>query len=427
MDQTNAKLTQKRVGLAIRQAMREKRDVMAWCSEPKGFGCRARPSGGASYIFQFRTPGGRAGRTQKITIGKTTTFSPEEARLIARGYAQEVALGQDPRRSGSASGGGTGEEKPYATTLRMLFELFLEQNHARLSPKTLDGMRSHLRGPWADLAEQPIDKIRRIDVAGRHAALAQTPYAANRALATLSTLFSFAERMELRPIGSNPARGVPKHKETHRERFMTPDEIAALWAALLEVEAIPRHRFAAACIRLGLLTGWRVGEARTLEWRDVDLEGRAAMITGKTGARHAPLAPPVCALLKPLSLATTHYGLGDHHGRYVFPSTAGATDETGPLTDWEHRRSWDKAIEISGVKNVRRHDLRHLVAGVIGMQTGSALRVKEAMGHRSVSMSERYVSPISDLQRHSTDQAAALIVDLATKKIKTAGFSHESQ
>ncbi|MBX2854086.1 MAG: site-specific integrase [Rhodobacteraceae bacterium] len=416
MDNSNAKLTQKRVGMVIREAMREKRDVMAWCVEPKGFGCRARPSGGASYIFQFRTPGGRAGRTQKITIGKTTTFSPEEARVIARGYAQEVALGRDPRRPGE--GAALEPEKPSSPTLRALFELFLEQNHARLSPKTLDGMRSHLRAQWADMAERPIDEIRRIDVAGRHAALTETPYAANRALATLSTLFSFAERMELRPIGSNPVRGVQKHKESHRERFMTADEIAALWTALVSLEAIPRHRFAAACIRLGLLTGWRVGEARTLEWRDVDLNGREAMIHGKTGTRCAPLAPPVCALLAPLSQATVHYGLGEHHGRYVFPSTAGVTDEFAPLTDWEHRRSWEKAVEVSGVENIRRHDLRHLVAGVIGMQTGSALRVKEAMGHRSVSVSERYVSPISDLQRRSTDQAAALIVDLATQKTK---------
>ena len=418
MDNSNTKLTQKRVGMAIRQAMREKRDVMAWCSEPKGFGCRVRPSGGASYIFQFRTPGGRAGRTQKITIGKTTTFTPEEARVIARGYAQEVALGRDPRRPGQEARAEAA--KPAPTTLRALFEMFVEQNHARLSAKTLDGMRSHMRAQWAELAEHPIEEIRRIDVAGRHAALIETPYAANRALATLSTLFSFAERMDLRPIGSNPARGVPKHKESHRDRFMTPEEIVALWDALLKLEAVPRHRFAAVCIRLGLLTGWRVGEARTLEWRDVDLEGREAIIHGKTGTRYAPLAPPVCALLQPLAQATVYYGLGEHHGRYVFPSTAGVTDEAGPLTDWEHRRTWEKAIENSGLKDIRRHDLRHLVAGVIGLQTGSALRVKEAMGHRSVSVSERYISPISELQRRTTDQAAALIVDLATGRAKAA-------
>ena len=53
---------------------------------------------------------------------------------------------------------------------------------------------------------------------------------------------------------------------------------------------------------------------------------------------------------------------------------------------------------------------------MIGLQTGSALRVKEAMGHRSLAMSERYVAPISALQRRSTDQAAALVLAIAERE-----------
>ena len=104
METKGAKLTQKRVARAIREAMTKKREVTVWCLEPRGFGCRARPTGGAAYIFQFRLPSEpnddgsiRLGRTQKITIGKTTTFSVEEARAIAREHAQAVAQRRDPR------------------------------------------------------------------------------------------------------------------------------------------------------------------------------------------------------------------------------------------------------------------------------------------------------------------------------------------
>ena len=425
MDTKGSKLTQKRVGLAIREAMRRRREVTVWCLEPRGFGCRARPSGGAAYIFQFRTAGGRDGRTQKITIGKTTTFSAEEARLIARAHAQAVAQGRDPRpdgdrkRAGAENGDApaiSADPDPSSPpTLQAVFDLYAAQNANRLSPKSIEGMRSHLRGHLADFVDRPIHAIRRAEIAAKHAGLAATPYAANRALATLSTLFSFAERMEMTPpLGSgwsgNPARGVPRHREAHRDRMLSDAELAALWSALDALATRDRHRFAIAAIRVGALTGWRVGEVRTLEWRDVDLERREALIHGKTGARRAPLPPPVIDLLRPLAAATRHFGLGEHQGRWAFPSTAGETDEKGPLTDWEHRRTWAKVVAQAGLQDVRRHDLRHLVAGVIGMQTGSALRVKEAMGHRSIAVSERYVSPISELQRQSTDRAATLIM-----------------
>lgn len=432
METKGARLTQKRVARAIREATLKKREITAWCLEPRGFGCRVRASGQASFIYQFRLRRGSgdadasAGRTQKVTIGKTTTFSVDEARVIARDLAQAVAQGRDPRpnpkpRAPAAAAAEAGTTSPVdapPATLREVFKLYAAQNAARLSAKTLDGMRSHLRVHLDVFAERPIGAIRRAEIAAWHAALAETPYAANRALATLSTLFSFAERLELTPPpgpgwSGNPAKGAPRHREAHRERMLTHAEVSALWAALTALENADRHRFAATALKLGALTGWRVGEVRTLEWRDVDLAGREAAIHGKTGARRAPLPSAVVELLSGLHATTRHFGLGEHHGRWAFPSTAGETAEQGPLSDWEHRRTWDKAVASAGVDDLRRHDLRHLVAGVIGAQTGSALRVKEAMGHRSVTVSERYVSPISELQRRTTDEAADLILTLA--------------
>lgn len=421
METKGHKLTQKRVAMAMREAMLRKKDLMVWCVEPRGFGCRVRKSGAASYIYQFRTPKDQGAKAQKITIGAAAVFSPDEARAVALGHAKTVALGGDPRPKRADADAPNPPKAPETPTLAAVFDLFAQQSAQRLSPKTLDDMRYHLRGMLSGFAERPVDQIRRSEVASLHASLSATPYAANRALATLSRLVGFAEQMEMTPPpgsgwSGNPARGLPRYREQHRDRMLTEGELSALWAALSELEAAERHRFAAAALKLGVLTGWRVGEVRTLEWRDVDLAAREALIHGKTGARKAPLPEPAAALLTAVGRATRFYGLGEHHGRWVFPATAGAGAEAGALTDWEHRRSWDKALALAGLSNLRRHDLRHLVAGVIGLQTGSALRVKEAMGHRSIAVSERYVSPISTLQRRTTDQAAALILEIAEKR-----------
>lgn len=402
------RLTRGRIADGIETAVSSGRDLVIWCVEPRGFGCRIRPSGAASYIYQYRVRGGRNGPLRKLTIGKTTTFTPEEARVVARQYAQAVALGRDPQREKMAA-----RRQP---TVAELFEQYLAEEGARLSPRTIANIRSHLKNQLKPLAGLRIDDLRKADVAAVHGALHATPYAANRAMATLSSVFSFAERRDLLPTGTNPVKGLRRFTERHRERMLDAEEVAALWAALIDLQEIERHRFAAPAIMLGMLTGWRVGEVRTLAWANVDLVAYEAVITGKTGARRAPFPKSTHRLLHYLAEVTPAYGRGQHRGAHVFPSTAGRTRDIAPLTDWEHQRSWRKAIEIAGVEDVRRHDLRHLIAGVIGMQTGSAIRVKEALGHRSLAMSERYVAPISALQRRSTDQAAALVLAFAERE-----------
>lgn len=405
MQTHGAKLTRGRIEEAIDFATREGRDVIVWCLEPRGFGCRVRASGSASFIFQYRVRGGRDGPVRKLTIGKTSTFSPEEARAAARRHAQAAAMGRDPQREKT--------EARKVLTVAGLFEAWRREEGPRLSKRTVANAESHIRHQLKPIASRRIDEVSRGEVARLHASLAPTPYAANRAAATLSTLYRFAARRDWVSSEANPVRGLRRFREEHRTRMLAPEEIASLWSALVDLQREERHGFSAPAIMLGMLTGWRVGEVRTLEWERVDFDTREATIIGKTGARRAPFPGSTHKLLEWLYEASRVFGRGAAKGRYVFPSTAGKTAEIAPISDWEHHRTWKKAVAVSGVENVRRHDLRHLIAGVIGSQTGSALRVKEALGHKSLAMSERYVAPISDLQRRSTDQAAALVLALA--------------
>ena len=402
------KLSRPRIAEGVAFARRHKRDLILWCVDPRGFGCRIRPSGAASFIFQYRLRGGRNGPVRKLTIGKLEVYAPDEARQVARRHAQAVAEGRDPQREKM--------DARQVLTLRKLFDLYLEAEGKRLSHRTIANIHSHLRNQLAPLLSAPIDSIRKSQIANLHAKLSETPYAANRAVATLSAVFSFAEARDLAPPNSNPAKGLRRYREENRVRMMSAEEVASLWSALIDLQEEEAHRFGAMAIMMGMLTGWRVGEVRSLRWEAVDMIAMEATITGKTGARRAPFPRSTHRLVHYLAEVTPAYGKGLHKGAWLFPSLSGSERERGAISDWEHRRSWEKAVGAAGLENIRRHDLRHLIAGVIGLQTGSALRVKEAMGHRSLAMSERYVAPISALQRRSTDQAAALVLAVAERE-----------
>ena len=99
----------------------------------------------------------------------------------------------------------------------------------------------------------------------RRSRKAGSPYAANRCVAIMSKMFSLAVRWGMRE--TNPCKGIERHKEHHRRRYLSGDELGRLVAALAEHP----DRQVADAIRLLLLTGARRGEVLGMRWGDIDL------------------------------------------------------------------------------------------------------------------------------------------------------------
>jgi hypothetical protein len=60
----------------------------------------------------------------------------------------------------------------------------------------------------------------------------ETPFQANRVLAVVGSMYAFAGRAGIVPEGTNPARGIEKFKESHRERFLTGEKLERLGSAI---------------------------------------------------------------------------------------------------------------------------------------------------------------------------------------------------
>ena len=104
------------------------------------------------------------------------------------------------------------------------------------------------------------------------------------------------------PDGTNPCRGIGRHRERRRERFLTDTEFRRLGRVLDRAVAdggVSGH--AVAAIRLLLLTGCRKSEILSLKWQGVDLAaGEIQLADSKTGPCAVPLSPPAVRVLEEL-------------------------------------------------------------------------------------------------------------------------------
>jgi integrase len=181
--------------------------------------------------------------------------------------------------------------------------------------------------------------------------LHERPALANCVLASASATFNWALKRNM--LEHNPCRGIEHHKVRSSKRFLTNDEIRAVWALFDALELYPAY-----ALKLILITAQRPGEVCAMRWEHVDLDAGLWMMPGepahgwpgtKNGRDHeVPLTDPALALL--MEIFETQ---GFQNG-YVFPSVRRGRCIGIPSTV----SIWQAA----GIDRFRPHDLRATAA-----------------------------------------------------------------
>ena len=232
---------------------------------------------------------------------------------------------------------------------------------------------------------------------------------ANAVLATLSHMYTLAERWGAVSEGANPCQSGVKYPARRRERFLTDAEFDRLCRVLDDAPvrggASPP---AIVAIRLLMLTGCGKNEILALRWEDADLEaGDLALADAKTGPRTVSLPPAAVKLLA---------GLPRESGNpWVIPGRKAG----------KHMRAIDDAWYAlrarAGLDDVRLHDLRHGFASRALALGESLPMIGKLLGHRQVQTTPRY----AHLARQSVKEAARRIEDslAADMEISPSGSS----
>ena len=206
------------------------------------------------------------------------------------------------------------------------------------------------------------------DLARIHLSMRNRPYQANRLLAVVASMYSFAERLGLVADGCNPAARIERFPEARRERFLTMEELARLGEAFRRFENDGRFREGIAALRLLLFTGARLREILHLRWEHVDREwGLLFLPDSKTGKKTIFLNASALAVLGSL----------ERIGDCVIPGA----DPNLPRADL--KKPWAAVREAATLPGLRIHDLRHSFASV-GVGAGLGLPIVGSLPHRGV-------------------------------------------
>ena len=310
-------------------------DTIHWDASLPGFGVRVKASGAKSFVVQYRNR--MSGRSCRRTIGQYgPLMSFTEAKEAARRILSDAARGADPVEEFHA--------RRAAPTVGHLAERYLEE-HAipKKRPGSVRNDRSMLDlHILPRLGRRKAFEVSAEDVQTLHNSLRATPYQANRTLALLSKMLSLAVRWRLRP--DNPAVGIEKYAEEKRYRWLSDAELARLTKGLDEHP----NQIAADAIRLQLLTGARIGEVLSAEWRDFDLD-RGVRIkpshhTKQKRTEHLPLSRATVALVAEMKVKR-----GDK-SRFLCPGRSALA----PISDL--KAFWRSVTAAAGLEDYRIHD-----------------------------------------------------------------------
>lgn len=376
----------KRITAEIVEHMAEGDQV--WDTECRGFGIRKRGRD-ATYCVKTRVKG----RQVLYTIGRhgKGAYGAESARREAIRILGLIRDGRDPADERRQAKG--------AITFAAFTERYVTEYatpHKKLRTVVEDKRLLDQRILPA-IGKLRLPEITKADIQRLHHSMRDTPVAANRALALVSSILGWAERIGERPDNSNPCRNIEKNKEKPRERYLTADELARLGDALVTAETTGMADWRAiAAIRLLLFSGARRSEILTLKWEWIDLQtGIAGLPDSKTGARNIFLSAPALELLA---------GLPRLSGNpYVLPGDRAAAPFVGVAKPWERIRA------AAGIRDVHLHDLRHSFASV-AIGGGDALFiVGKLLGHRKSVTTERYAHLAADVASAAADRTGARI------------------
>ncbi len=257
---------------------------------------------------------------------------------------------------------------------RMPFNQFADMYLERVVPlmKSIRTERDRVKRWMRQFATRPLGQITRAEVeTWRREKMSRCkPATINRDLSRLRHMLNIAVEWEL--LEESPMQGMKFLRENNaRTRYLSVGECHRLIDSCMA----PHIR---AIVTVALHTGMRLGEILNLRWQDLDFSSGFILVRdSKNGqARQVPMDSMISTVLR------SWPRLSDQDIVFTSVMTGGRIVDI--------RAGFLNSCKRAGITGLHFHDLRHTFASQFVMAGGDIYILKEILGHKSITNSQRY-------------------------------------
>jgi integrase len=308
------------------------------------------------------------GKPEKMLLGNFPEITIDQAREAARIKKGEIANGKNPAEERRIL---RGEQ-----TLSEVFTRFINE-WGKPRKRTWQADQDQFDRHCTGIKSRRLSSIKLQDIQRLHTSIGtKAPYAANRVLAMLSSVFNFARTIGY--TGDNPCRGVRRFKETSRRRFVRPDEMPRFLEALDKYEDQALADF----FKLALYTGARRSNVQSASWSDVNFSRKIWTIPAEASKSKQKIE--IHLTPESMEVLQRRWALRVEGNPYVFPSRSKSRHLQEP------KFAWKCILESAGITDLRLHDLRRTFGSFLTANGTPAAIVAEALGQTTQHVTHVY-------------------------------------
>ena len=229
--------------------------------------------------------------------------------------------------------------------------------------KFVTWMQQNMEAPrWSTVTREDIDRY-----VIYLAEVGEKPTTTNRQLSSIASIYNYFIRQGW--LKANPC----KYESRRKLAELIPGTIPTK-----DLQRAYEHSQGCTKLMIGILatTGIRLGEMLSIRWRDINLEESSFVIIGKGNVQRKVYSTP--EVLKPLE-ALEPSAKPDYKLFWISPRKVRYLLEAAI-------RPYTKADKISP------HIIRHTYATALAKQGKDAMAIKQALGHKRLETSQRYVN-----------------------------------
>ncbi|WP_211468176.1 tyrosine-type recombinase/integrase [Collimonas silvisoli] len=382
-----------------------KQQSIFWDGKTPGLGIRVTVAGAKSYIFETSLNG----KTVRITIGSTKTWTLGDAQAKATAYKAQTDNGIDPRQVKAegiaANNTKIANEKKHKAIedakreliARTAWDAYLAAPHPKWGDqhradhaiaaseggvKAKIGKKNTKAAPLASLLCLPLNTITAPVMHEWLSAecLTRSTFAHNSFRKFRTFIRWCAKQAEFQHVVhadcclTDEVKDIVPTNKTKEGDSLQREQLPAWFDAVRNIS----NPVISAFLQASLITGARRGELELLQWNDVEFNPKwsSMVIRDKVeGQRTIPLTPYLMHLLNQLP----------RHNEWVFSSL---TAKSQHIT--EPRIAHTKALEVAGLPHVSLHGLRRSFGTLsewVEVPTGVVAQIQ---GHKPSALAEKH-------------------------------------